>query len=86
MCKSNGEITIVSCLWDETTKELYPEKKFFWGTSKFYFNPANYPGRSFLLLAEGESVADRYYELASEVKEFKQYTILIFEQNLYTYV
>lgn len=86
MCKSNGEITIVSCLWDETTKELYPEKKFFWGTSKFYFNPANYPGRSFLLLAEGESVADRYYELASEVKEFKQYTILIFEQNLYNYV
>ncbi len=86
MCRSNGEITIVSCLWNETTKELYPEKKYFWGTSKFYFNPANYPGRSFLLLAEGESVADRYYELASEVKEFKQYTILIFEQNFYTYV
>lgn len=86
MCKSNGEITIVSCLWDETTKELYPDKKFFWGTSKNYFNPANYPGKSFLLLAEGETVADRYYELASEVKNFKTYKILIFEQNLYTYI
>lgn len=85
MCKSDGEITIVSCLWNESTNELYPEKKYFWGTSKYYFNPANYPGRSFLLLAEGETVAERYYELASAVKNFKQYTILIFNQNIYSY-
>lgn len=85
MCRANGEIVIVSCMRNESTKEITPKVKFLWGTSDYFYMPENYPGRSFLLLEEGESVADGYYKLASEVKKFKQYTILIFEQNIYSY-
>lgn len=69
MCKSNGEIVLASCLWNAETNELYPAMKHMWGNSESYYNPENYPVRSFLLLAENETVADSYYELASEVKK-----------------
>lgn len=85
MCKANGEIVIVSCMRNESTKEIIPESKFLWGTSDHYYIPENYPGRSCVILEEGETVAEGYYELASEVKKFQKYTILIFGQNIYSY-
>lgn len=85
MGRANGDIVIVSCLWNETTKEVFPHLKYFWGVSDYYFEPDHFPGRSFLLLGEGESVADSYYQLASEVKTYQNCKILIFDQNLYSY-
>lgn len=85
MARANGDIVIVSCLWNDITKEVYPDQKYLWGISEYYFEPDHFPGRSFLLLGEGESVADSYYQLASEVKTYKNCKILIFDQNLYSY-
>lgn len=83
MCKSNGDLVITACYSENA--QIYPEQKFLWGTSEYYYNPANFKGKSFLLLKDEQTVSDLYYKLASETQTFQQYTILIFEDNIYSY-
>lgn len=85
LCKSNGDIIVTSCLWNAETHEIYPNIKYEWGTSDHFYEAENHPGKSCVILGEGESVSNGYYELASEVKTFQQYKILIFDQNIYSY-
>lgn len=75
---SNGEITIAGVLPGGNAP-------YYWLTSRDWYNTELYNGRSFYLLSAGETLDVRFYEAASEIKTFNQYTILIFEKNVLEY-
>lgn len=78
MVLSDGKVTIVA--WNGQ-----PNQPLYWLTSKDWYDPKTYPGRCFILLKQGETIDDKYYSLASEVKQFREYSILVFEQHIYLY-
>lgn len=78
MVLSNGEIIIVG-VNDGGNSPYY------WLTSREWYDTEMYSGRSFYLLSEGQTIDSRFYEEAVEIKYFKEYTILIFEQNVLEY-
>lgn len=75
---SNGEITIAGVIGGGNTP-------YYWLTSRDWYNTELYNGRCFYLLSAGETLDVRFYEAASEIKTFNQYTILIFEKNVLEY-
>ena len=54
-------------------------------TSASYYDVSLHPGKCFLLIAPGETVDQKFYQAASEIKEYKNYKILVYEKNLLLY-
>lgn len=78
MVLSDGKVKIVA--W-----KAHPKEPFYWLTSKDWYDPEMYPGKCFILLSKGESIDEKYYELASDVRKFRGYSVLIFDKHLYLY-
>lgn len=79
MALSNGEITIISYI-------ITPTCPYYWMTSRSYYDVDEHPGKCFILVgADDEAIDEKYYLTASEVKEFQDYKILIYEKNIFLY-
>ncbi len=79
MALSNGEIKLVSYI-------ITPSYPYYWMTSRSYYDVGKHPGRCFILVApDDEAIDDKYYLATSEIKEYKDYKILIYEKNILLY-
>lgn len=79
MALSNGEIKLISYI-------ITPTCPYYWMTSRSYYDVNEHPGRCFILVAaDDEAIDEKYYLAASEVKEFQDYKILIYEKNIFLY-
>ena len=75
---SNGKIELAAYL-------DVPNNPYLWMTSASYYDVSLHPGKCFLLIAPGETVDQKFYQAASEIKEYKNYKILVYEKNLLLY-
>lgn len=75
---SNGKIELSAYLG-------VPNNPYLWMTSASYYDTTLHPGKCFLLVAPEDTVDQKFYQAASEIKEFKKYKILIYEKNLLLY-
>lgn len=78
MVFSDGKIKIVS--WCS-----YPNEPYYWLTSREWYNPEVYSGTCFILLDDTEKISDEYYKLASDIRYFKNYTVLVYDKHIYLY-
>lgn len=79
MALSDGEITLISYI-------ITPTCPYYWMTSRSYYDVDKHPGKCFILVgADDEAIDEKYYLTASEVKEFQDYKILIYEKNIFLY-
>ncbi len=75
---TNGEINIVAYRGE-------PSTPYYWLTSKRWYNPANHEGRTFLLInnKSEEKIQEKFYQKAEQVNYVGDYTVLIFEKNIF---
>lgn len=78
MVRSKNQVTILA--WGSS-----PQEPFYWLTQREWYDVEQHPGKCFLLLEKDEEVAGEYLELASERLEFQNYTILVYEKNIFLY-
>lgn len=78
MALSDGKITIAAYLGSPLT----PHE---WMTSDSYYDVNQHPGRCFILTASDETLEEKYYSTASETLQYKDYTILVYDKNIYLY-
>lgn len=79
MVLSNGEIKLISYI-------ITPTCPYYWMTSRSYYDVDEHPGKCFILVgADDEAIDEKYYLTASEIKEFQDYKILIYEKNIFLY-
>lgn len=87
MMASNGSITIAAYdqgnplmpyYFDSNTKENIQ----YYGCSEDLYNPKLHPGRCFLMIADGESIPEEYYEKAISSKRIEDVLILIYDKNI----
>ena len=63
----------------------YPNEPYYWLTSREWYNPEVYSGTCFILLDDTEKISDEYYKLASDIRYFKNYTVLVYDKHIYLY-
>lgn len=90
MIKSNSTVTIVPYDQNNPLLPYYfngnkVDNLNYYACSEDLYNPELHQGRCFILLADGETIIDRYYELADETLWCDGYTILVYNQNLNNY-
>lgn len=78
MVLSDGKVKIIS--WC-----AHPNEPFYWLTSREWYDPKAYSGKCFILIQNGEVISNEYYNLASEIKHFRDYTILVYDKHIYLY-
>lgn len=78
MVRSNNEVTILA--W-----QTYPLDPFYWLTQREWYNVEEHPGKCFILVAPGDNITEEYYEVASEELRFRDYTVLVYEKNIFLY-
>lgn len=78
MTLSDGRVKIIA--WAN-----HPNEPYYWLTSREWYEPKDYPGRCFILLQNDEVISNEYYNLASEIKHFRDYTILVYDKHIYLY-
>lgn len=78
MSLSNGKLTIVS--WASEPKD--PN---YWLASKDWYDVNEHTGKCFILLANGEYIDEKYYEIADNILYCNGYTILVYSKNIYLY-
>lgn len=78
MALSDGKITIAAYLGSPCTPHL-------WMTSDSYYDVNQHPGRCFILASPDETLEEKYYSTASETMQYKDYTILVYDKNIYLY-
>lgn len=78
MALSDGKITIAAYIDSPFTQHA-------WMTSDSYYDVNQHPGRCFILVAPDETLEEKYYSVASETMQYKDYTILVYDKNIYLY-
>lgn len=90
MIKSNSTVTIVPF---DQNNPLLPyyfngnsiDEMNYYACSEDLYNPELHQGRCFILLAQGETILEQYYQLADETLCCDGYTILVYNENLNNY-
>ncbi len=59
-----------------------PAEPYYWLTSRDWYEPDYWEGRSFILLGDGQQVEGKYYQAAERVDQVGNYTVLVYEQNI----
>lgn len=62
-----------------------PNQPYYWLTSRKWYEPDYHNGQTFVLLGDGQSVAEKYYIEAKRVDRVGEYTVLVYEQNISKY-
>lgn len=78
MVRSRNEVTILA--W-----QTYPLDPFYWLTQQEWYDVEKHPGKCFILLKGEEEIDEEYYQAASEELKFQDYTILVYEKNIFLY-
>lgn len=78
MALSNGDIMLISC-------NFSPLSRLEWMSSASYFDVDTHPGRCFILVDSEETIDTKYDLAATEIKQFQNYKILIYEKNIFLY-
>ena len=90
MVISNSDITIVPFDQNNPLVPYYfninsVDNINYYACSEDLYNPKLHQGKCFVLLRDGESIREEYYELADETLWCDGYTILVYNQNLNNY-
>lgn len=78
MVRSRNEVMILA--W-----QTYPQDPFYWLTQEEWYDVEKHPGKCFILVVDGEEIPGQYYEVAEEQLRFQDYTILVYEKNIFLY-
>lgn len=78
MVRSQNEVTILA--W-----QTHPHDPFYWLTQREWYDVESHPGKCFILVADGETISEKYYQVASEQLRFRDYTVLVYEKNIFLY-
>lgn len=78
MILSDGRITMAAY-------QGTPLTPFKWMTSDSYYDVNKHPGKCFVLVAPDETLEEKWYSAAMEILNYDDYTILVYEKNIYMY-
>ena len=88
MAYANSEIMIVAHDMGNPRMPYYFDNnngKNYYAVSESWYDPELHPGRCFVLVYDGEVIPDSYFQVANETIRGSNFTILVFEKNIYSY-